>query len=71
MKSLYVINRKIIQIIPNMKAESGGPVRVLLSYKRILDKIGVENDIIKTNQKKIPNLKSFVNKNRVIYFSQN
>lgn len=64
-----MINRKIIQIIPNMKAESGGPVRVLLSYKRILDKIGVENDIVKTNQKKIPNLKSFVNKNRVIYFS--
>ena len=64
-----MINRKIIQIIPNMKVETGGPVKVLLSYKRILDKIGVENDIIKTDQKKIPNLKGFVNKNRIIYFS--
>ena len=45
---------KIIQIIPNMKAESGGPVRVLLSYKSILDRIGVQNNVIQTDRKNVP-----------------
>ena len=60
---------KIIQIIPNMKPESGGPVKVLLSYKSILDKIGFQNDVIQSDQKTFFNLKNFVRKNRGIYFS--
>ena len=60
---------KIIQIIPNMKAESGGPVRVLLSYKSILDRIGVQNNVIQTDEKMFPNLLKFVKKYRTIYFS--
>lgn len=60
---------KIIQIIPNMKAESGGPVRVLLSYKSILDRIGVQNNVIQTDSKMFPILKKFVKKYRYIFFS--
>ena len=59
----------IIQIIPNIKAESGGPVNVLLTFKSILDRIGINNNIIQTDQKIFPNLKKFVNKRKVIYLS--
>ena len=60
---------KITQIIPNMKAESGGPVNVLLSYKSILDRIGIDNDVIQTDQEAFLNLKQFVKKHKIIYFS--
>lgn len=60
---------KIIQIIPNIKAVSGGPVNVLLSYKGILDRIGIENDVIQSDQKMLPNLKQFFKNNRYIYLS--
>ena len=59
----------ITQIIPNMKAESGGPVNVLLLYKSILDRIGIDNNIIQTDQKAFINLKEFIKKPKVIYFS--
>ena len=59
----------ITQIIPNMKAESGGPVNVLLLYKSILDRIGLDNNIIQTDQEAFLNLKEFIKKHKVIYFS--
>ena len=52
-----------------MKAESGGPLRVLLSYKSILDRIGIQNNIIQTDQNVFFNLKKFEKKNRTIFFS--
>ena len=64
-----MIKPKIIQIIPNIKAESGGPVNVLLTYKRILDRIGIDNNVIQTNQKIFLNLKKIVTNNKVIYLS--
>ena len=60
---------EIIQIIPNMKAESSGPARVLLSYKSILDRIGIQNFIIQTDKQKFYILKKYVKTNRTIYFS--
>ena len=59
----------ITQIIPNMKAESGGPVNVLLLYKSILDRISIDNNIIQTDQEVFLNLKEFIKKHKVIYFS--
>ena len=56
---------KITQIIPNMKAESGGPVNVLLSYKSILDRIGIDNDVIQTDKVAFLNLKQFVKKHKI------
>jgi glycosyltransferase involved in cell wall biosynthesis len=52
-----------------MKAESGGPVNVLLLYKSILDRIGIDNNIIQTDQEAFFNLKEFIKKPKVIYFS--
>lgn len=64
-----MFSRYIVQLIPSMDAESGGPVNVLRSLKNIMDQLSIDNSYIETNERRFPSISNPFYSNGNIYFS--
>jgi len=64
-----VFNRTIVQLIPSMRAKSGGPVNVVRSIKHVMDRININNEVIETQERWFSSGTKFFSNISNIYFS--